>query len=105
MSYESPVTKIWSDLQTQYEDGVLKAVQKCGFDVDKEELIKALMYDRNQYERGYKDRDAELIRCKDCEYFEEHNDKHKYETDGFCFDWARDTYADWYCSNAKRRAE
>jgi hypothetical protein len=29
--------------------------QEIGYAVDKEELIKALQYDRQQYEKGYKD--------------------------------------------------
>lgn len=64
--YQSPIEIIQGQLMTEYENGVLKAVQKYDIHCNKEELIKALMYDRNQYEKGYKDRDAEIIRCKDC---------------------------------------
>ena len=64
--YQSPIEIIQKELATQYENGVLKAVQDFGFIVDAGELTKALMFDRNQYEKGYKDRDAEIIRCKDC---------------------------------------
>lgn len=32
---------------------------KCGVNVDKEELLKALKYDREQYEKGYRDAKAE----------------------------------------------
>ena len=66
--YQSPIEIIQKELATQYENGVLKAVQDFGFIVDAGELTKALMFDRNQYEKGYKDRDAEIIRCKDCKY-------------------------------------
>lgn len=34
---------------------ILKAVQNVGIDVDKSELLRALKYDRNQYEKGYED--------------------------------------------------
>ena len=37
----------------------LKIQEKIGIDVDKEELIKALNYDRQQYEKGYADAKAE----------------------------------------------
>lgn len=53
--YQSPITQIVSDMQMEYENGVLKAVQNVGFHVDKEELAKALVYDRGQYEKGYED--------------------------------------------------
>lgn len=72
MRYKAPIgvieAEIMSDLQAQFEDVIYTAVQKVGIDVDKDELIRALKYDRNQYMKGYKDRDAEIIRCKECRY-------------------------------------
>lgn len=53
--YKSPIEIIHGQLETQLEGEVLKAVQKCGVDVDKDELIRALNDDRQQYEQGYKD--------------------------------------------------
>ena len=53
--YESPITQIVSDMQMGYENGVLKAVQSVGFNVNKKELTKALLYDREQYQKGYED--------------------------------------------------
>lgn len=55
IDYESPITQIVSDMQMGYENGVLKAVQNVGFNVNKEELTKALLYDREQYQKGYVD--------------------------------------------------
>lgn len=55
MSYESPITMIYEEIQTQIEDGMIKAVQSVGFDVNKIELQKALMYDRKQYSQGFED--------------------------------------------------
>ena len=55
IDYESPITQIVSDMQMGYENGVLKAVQNVGFHVNKEELTKALLYDREQYQKGYVD--------------------------------------------------
>jgi hypothetical protein len=34
---------------------VCEAVIKCGVNVNKDELIKALQYDREQYAKGYND--------------------------------------------------
>ena len=46
---------IISKLCTKLESDCIKSVQRYGFDVDKEELAKALNYDRKQYEKGYMD--------------------------------------------------
>ena len=53
--WESPINAIQSEVMMRYEDGVMKAVRNVGFDVSKEELVKALQYDREQYDKGYKD--------------------------------------------------
>ena len=46
----------------------------------------------------------EIIRCKECTYFDKYIDcKEMYQWDGFCADWARKTYENWYCSRAERR--
>ena len=54
--YESPINIIISKLCTKLESDCIKSVQSYGFDVDKEELAKALNYDRKQYEKGHTDR-------------------------------------------------
>lgn len=63
--YNSPIEKIYSELQTQMvqedENMVMKAIRKVGVNVDKGELIKALQYDRNQYEKGYEDGKNEVL--------------------------------------------
>lgn len=53
--YESPIEIIQNDINSKLEDGILKAVQNIGIYVDKEELLKALSYDRDQYVKGYTD--------------------------------------------------
>lgn len=53
--YESPIEIIQTQIQMQMDGEILKAVQGVGIDVNKEELIKALAYDREQYVKGYKD--------------------------------------------------
>lgn len=53
--YKSPIELIFGGLQTQIEGGVMRAMQNVGVNVDKDELIKALAYDRQQYEKGYAD--------------------------------------------------
>lgn len=58
--YKSPIEIIQNQTVTQMEGDIFKAVQSCDINVDKDELIKALAYDRGQYDAGYADgkRDA-----------------------------------------------
>lgn len=44
-----------SEIKEKTEEMVFTEIKRIGIDVDKEELIKALQYDRNQYGKGYKD--------------------------------------------------
>lgn len=53
--YESPINVICGKMQTKIEGDTYKAVQNVGIDVNKEELLKALQYDRGQYAKGYSD--------------------------------------------------
>ena len=73
--YESPIETIYENVQMQFEDAILKAVQKVGINVDRDELLKALQYDRDQYNKGYFDgwcvKDESIVRCKDCEWRDE----------------------------------
>ena len=59
--YQSPIEIIHGELQMQLEGEVYKAVQRVGVNVDREELLKALQYDRGQYKRGYEDGYAKAI--------------------------------------------
>lgn len=72
--YESPIkvelSDIISDVVKKEDEYVLECVQKVGVKVDKDELVKALEFDRGQYEKGWHDRDAEIVRCKDCKWYE-----------------------------------
>ena len=60
--YESPIEVfttqmdgILEQMQKQQEEHVYKAVLNVGVNVNKEELVKALLYDRDQYDKGYQD--------------------------------------------------
>ena len=53
--YESAVRIIHDDLRIKQEESVMTVIQNLGIDVNKEELIKALQYDRDQYDKGYAD--------------------------------------------------
>lgn len=57
--YKSPIELVVNQVQNlmleQQENQVFQAIQKTGVIVDKEELQKALKYDREQYQNGYND--------------------------------------------------
>lgn len=60
MAYESPINVWWSDtrieqLRDEYDNLIIKAVKNVCPEVDRDELIKALEYDRGQYEKGFAD--------------------------------------------------
>lgn len=58
-NYESPIKCIMDDIAKQmaveFDNNVYKAIQRYNIDVDKDELVRALAYDRNQYNKGFKD--------------------------------------------------
>ena len=57
--YESPIELIFNSeitkLEKQEEELILSACMSVDVNVNKEELIKALQYDRGQYEKGFAD--------------------------------------------------
>lgn len=73
--YKSPIEVLCDEIQTQFEQEeekmVTKAVRNVGVNVDKEELIKALQYDRNQYEKGYEDGKNDVLEKIKAEIFVE----------------------------------
>lgn len=53
--YESPVDIITKQMNIQMDDQIMNAIQEVGIIVYKDELIKAINYDRDQYNKGFKD--------------------------------------------------
>ena len=57
--YNSPVTILENIIQQEMqekEDKIFQEIKsQIAVDVDKDELLKALRYDRHQYEEGYED--------------------------------------------------
>lgn len=103
IGYKSPIDVIISEINTQFDGEVLKAVQKCDINVDKDELIKALHYDRCQYlegyNAGYDARDKEIVRCIDCKWHTMIDEMLLCKADN-----APHTY-DWFCAQGEREAE
>ena len=59
--YRSPIECITTRINTQIEDYIFKCIQEVGVNVNKDELIKALQYDRDQYTKGYSDGIKEFV--------------------------------------------
>lgn len=80
--YESPIEMLVTDIQHQIvkrqDEEIYQAVLHYIPNVDREELIRALQYDRGQYEKGYADGKADamadLVRCKDCKHWVANDD-------------------------------
>ena len=60
--YESPIKIITGQIKTNYEDAIYSAVQNVGINIDKGELLKALEYDRGQYEEGFREGEKHTLR-------------------------------------------
>ena len=100
--YKSPIDIIYDQAINTTEDAVYNAILKVGVNVDKAELIKALAYDRGQYLQGYKDRDDQIVRCKDCIYWDKGHSEDCENSDSVCFHngWCQ---PDWFCADGERR--
>lgn len=63
--YQSPITELYKEIdykiREEHEKQIFEAVQNVEISVDKEELIKALKYDRDQYRKGFADAKREIL--------------------------------------------
>lgn len=72
--FESAIDSLSKSIVKDKEEAIVLAIhQQLGVDVDRGELLRALQYDRFQYDKGYADgrRDAmnDLVRCEDCKHY------------------------------------
>ena len=109
--YKSPVELLIDEIEHQIvkeqENEIYKAVVHYIPNIDREELLRALQYDRDQYEKGYADGKAdamaEIVRCKECKHWDDI--KHGY---GWCcLDKTQHKFAkeDEFCSFGERRTD
>ena len=99
MSYQSPIEVIQTQMRNQIKGNIYKAVMNVGVNVDKEELLKALQYDREQYQKGYKDRDDQIVRCRDCKYCEYPESEKEWCKKGHLHGNAET----WFCADGERK--
>ena len=121
--YDSPIELFISEIQEKFESGIFEAVQRFDIDVNREELIRALKYDRDQYHKGFSDgrmsgrveRDEEIVRCADCIHYDTDTKfceihSHFITRDGeFCYpsesrEWKMFSPDD-FCSYGERRSD
>lgn len=56
MDWQSPITvNVTEEFAKKIEDDLVSCVVNYGFNVDKDELAKALAYSKESYERGFRD--------------------------------------------------
>lgn len=102
--YDSPINIVVNQMADEIarftEDGVMQAVVKAGFDIDKAKFVSILQQDRERYQeayrKGYKDRDGEIVLCKDCKFIDE-----SVKTRFFCGRLMRCVDADWFCADGE----
>lgn len=105
--YKSPIDLIYEDMSAymvdvakKVDEEIWQAIVRCVPNIDKDELLRALQYDRDQYNKGYADgrRDSmdELVHCQNCEFCKYNSSSETYkcmslngmygtvELDGFC---------------------
>ena len=49
------------EIQSQMDENIARVVQNVVISVDKDELVKAMNYDRGQYEKGYIDGKNDVV--------------------------------------------
>ena len=101
MGYQSPIEVIQTQMRNQIEGNIYQAVMNVGVNVDKEELLKALQYDREQYQKGYKDRDDQIVRCKDCIHYRYYG-LNAYTVSECKIDHCENPDKDWFCADGER---
>lgn len=71
--YESPITvhTIADLMRSKTDQYIYECIEKLDVHVDRDELIRALEYDREQYEKGFIDGKSfyEKRKCSKCRFF------------------------------------
>ena len=94
--YMPPASLNLADFQDAIGDAVVQAIINIGIRVNRDELLKALKYDRAQYKAGYDAgfsdgliKSLHTVRCRDCINYNERRQfcefSHmKMQENGFC---------------------
>ena len=55
LMYSDPVHEFATKMNNDLEEQIMVEIARVGINVNKEELVKALQYDRDQYAKGWND--------------------------------------------------
>ena len=100
------INKVMEDM----DNAIYKSVVHAGFNVDKDKLVEVFTQDKRRYEeayrKGYAQRDADIIRCKDCKWWQNgicmNDNVSRMIHDCGCYpDFMTDGH--WYCPEGKRK--
>jgi len=107
------INKVMEDM----DNAIYKSVVHAGFNVEKDKLVEVFTQDKRRYEeayrKGYAQRDAEIVRCKDCKHRpiktgEDDDDIEFPDAKCICENPDDDWYSwypddDWFCGNGERK--
>ena len=111
--YESPIevftNKIVQDIEERTNGAIIKECVRIGVNVNKEELLKALLYDRGQYERGrfdgymsgYDAAMETIVHCRDCKW--RYKDGDNVVVNYCLLNHNKVQSDDWFCADGERR--
>lgn len=113
--WESPFKIYQSDIENVISDEMVKATFRVGITVDKEELLKALSYDRDQYSKGYaagRRGREKVVRGRECIHNVANHVRDSLDTTDYsgkdivCAFWLSDGLEpDDYCSRGKMKGD
>ena len=103
--YNAPIeivmSRVEEQLLQQAEDMIFRAARGCGVNVNRRELLRALTYDREQYDKGYSDAKKDMAISAQWDKPSEHGLPYKANGLGVvcsrCCNWADNQYN--YCPN------
>lgn len=120
--YDSPIRLALSDITSKLHESVDNKImaevsRKMYVDVDQDELLKALKYDRDQFNKGFRAGwdalEKEIVRCKDCKHrpkgtganhdLEFPDDLCPCGCEDYWYSWKPDD--DWFCANGERESD
>ena len=108
VKYDGLMEKIEKEFADHIDEAVIRAVLETNVEVDRDELIRALRFDRCQYQKGYSDgweaAHQSIVRCRECKHFGRFGDRN------YCEVFADELLEQAlepndYCSRGERREE
>lgn len=105
---QSTIDKMSSACADFLDNGVIKAGLNAGFNINKEKLEQVLSQDKCRYEEayrrgytdGYKKREDEIVRCKDCKWNSGYGTG-MYVCFCTCYKTGTPHKDDWFCADGK----